>query len=314
MYYAILTDIHANYQALTAVDNDVRQLRHEREIKYWFLGDLVGYGPNPVDCIKWLRGKDRVGKELVHRVGNRWVPGNHDEWLDPSWCLKEDDMSVDAFFSLTEHRKVLAERENERHGTWFMEQVQQAVVDEARSLVVEEFEELTAVFIHASVSPLLRRTTYLKPWEKQIIEAEFMALSKEVDSQTETTVLLSGHTHFPMWATQLERGIELQSIAYERPLPLPKSTSLINPGSVGQPRDGDPRAAYAILDTEAKTIEFRRVEYDVVATMKELRDKGYPESLAERLEKGNGRAELQLFSAIYKKPEWDLQAINKSGV
>ncbi len=299
MFYAVLTDIHANYQALTAVSKDVKQLRAQRNvpIQYWFLGDLIGYGPDPVSCIRWLK--------LEANIGRRWVPGNHDEWLvDPS------NVSGDARASLTRNRETLSQRDNLRWRDWFAEEVRQAITEEARSLVVEELEELTAVFVHASVSPSLRRRTNLFPWLQQIVETEFLALSKEVNGQADTTVLFAGHTHFPMWATQIKSGVDLRSIAYERSLPLPTGISLINPGSVGQPRDSDVRAAYAILDTEVKTIEFRRVEYDVAATAAELRENGYPESLAKRLETGDGRAELQHFNTVYKKPEWDLQAIN----
>ena len=62
--------------------------------------------------------------------------------------------------------------------------------------------------------------------------------------------------------------------------------ALLNPGSVGQPRDGDPRAAYLLLDLDAQHASFRRVEYDVERTQREMRDAGLPELLAARLELG----------------------------
>jgi diadenosine tetraphosphatase ApaH/serine/threonine PP2A family protein phosphatase len=66
----------------------------------------------------------------------------------------------------------------------------------------------------------------------------------------------------------------------------PDTRYLVNPGSVGQPRDGDPRAAYALLDTTARTILFERVGYDIGATQKQIRAAGLPEILAERLATG----------------------------
>jgi diadenosine tetraphosphatase ApaH/serine/threonine PP2A family protein phosphatase len=62
--------------------------------------------------------------------------------------------------------------------------------------------------------------------------------------------------------------------------------TLLNPGSVGQPRDGDPRAAYVLLDLDARTVSFRRVEYDIAATQAEIREAGLPELLAARLTLG----------------------------
>ena len=76
MRYAIITDIHANFHALQAVHEDVLALRASdpvNPINYWFLGDLIGYGPDPISCIRWLKSTSRVAE--------RWVPGNHDEWL-----------------------------------------------------------------------------------------------------------------------------------------------------------------------------------------------------------------------------------------
>src|SRR5436309_2642374 len=61
---------------------------------------------------------------------------------------------------------------------------------------------------------------------------------------------------------------------------------LLNPGSVGQPRDGDPRAAWLLLDTEARTASFHRIAYDVEKTQADMREKGLPEGLAQRLAHG----------------------------
>jgi diadenosine tetraphosphatase ApaH/serine/threonine PP2A family protein phosphatase len=67
---------------------------------------------------------------------------------------------------------------------------------------------------------------------------------------------------------------------------LADARTLLNPGSVGQPRDGDPRAAYLLLDLDARTATFRRVEYDVARTQAEIREAGLPEMLAARLQVG----------------------------
>jgi diadenosine tetraphosphatase ApaH/serine/threonine PP2A family protein phosphatase len=98
------------------------------------------------------------------------------------------------------------------------------------------------------------------------------------------SIVLVGHSHvalsFRLSTTTLataEAGVALE---------LADDRWLLNPGSVGQPRDGDPRAAWLLLDLGARRAEFRRVEYDVAATQAEIRERGLPEALAARLEHG----------------------------
>jgi diadenosine tetraphosphatase ApaH/serine/threonine PP2A family protein phosphatase len=296
MKYAIITDIHANYGALQAVDADVRQLRtHNNErIDYWFLGDLVGYGPDPVACIKWLKTKARIGE--------RWVPGNHDEWLTMPTRVSEE-----AWTSLNKHQEILKEPLNRRYGQWFREEVKKAIVDEARSLVRESWpdQELEAFFVHAALQPSQRRTTYLKPWKQFIIGDTMELIQREYQTRS-TTVLFCGHTHFPMWF----HNKSLRPLAYSRSFPLTEGVHIINPGSVGQPRDGDPRAAYLLFDPENRTVEFRRVAYEATAVADRLLDNGYLPSLADRLICGDGRVELQEFHTVYRPPQWDLYVVD----
>jgi diadenosine tetraphosphatase ApaH/serine/threonine PP2A family protein phosphatase len=93
-----------------------------------------------------------------------------------------------------------------------------------------------------------------------------------------------GHSHLPLvfrdGSGQRERPADAAA------LPLDASRFVANPGSVGQPRDGDPRAAYAIVDTQARQVVFRRVEYDVASAQRQIRDAGLPEVLAARLAAG----------------------------
>ncbi|MCB8924076.1 MAG: metallophosphoesterase family protein [Ardenticatenaceae bacterium] len=300
MRYAIVTDIHANYAALKAVDEEVRQLRTkavEHKLLYWFLGDLIGYGPDPIGCLRWLKNSARIN--------DRWVPGNHDEWL-----IRPSQVSSDAWGSLTKHKELLSRPEHAGLNEWFQNELETAVSDEVRTLVYETYEQGQAVFIHASVMKTLRRTTYLYPWKDYLLREEFDRLRTIVGEKHEPTVLFCGHTHYPMWVRQRNGRTWFESIRYFEPLPLGEGWMIINPGSVGQPRDGDTRAAYAIFDPENWTIEFRRVEYPVYESVAALRDQGYPESLAERLLSADGRADLQNYYAIYRRPQWDLEAID----
>ena len=96
-----------------------------------------------------------------------------------------------------------------------------------------------------------------------------------------------GHTHLPMiWACD-SNGRVVQVRAESRVVTLdPARRYVVNPGSVGQPRDGNPLAAYAILDTAAATVEFRRVAYDIAAAQEKIYDAMLPPLLAERLALG----------------------------
>jgi len=110
----------------------------------------------------------------------------------------------------------------------------------------------------------------------------------------ESTVTLVGHTHIPAVFVEVEckrlftgmmRRIEMadpESLQLE-----PRCRYILNPGSVGQPRDGDPRAAYAIFDPQAGRYTIQRVSYDVEKASTKIRKAGLPEDLAERLKSGN---------------------------
>jgi diadenosine tetraphosphatase ApaH/serine/threonine PP2A family protein phosphatase len=104
---------------------------------------------------------------------------------------------------------------------------------------------------------------------------------------TSSFLVLVGHSHIPI-ALRLSDGAALAGGLAKggSELELSEGRWLLNPGSVGQPRDGDPRAAYLLIDLEAKTAHFRRVPYDIAATQAEIREAGLPETLAERLEVG----------------------------
>ncbi len=97
---------------------------------------------------------------------------------------------------------------------------------------------------------------------------------------------LVGHSHMPLTFVKKGRGIDGTPLSDRDTIELQNTSFVANPGSVGQPRDGDPRAAYAILDTSAAKISFRRVAYDIAATQAAMMAVGLPPSLAERLSRG----------------------------
>ena len=106
----------------------------------------------------------------------------------------------------------------------------------------------------------------------------------------ETPFSLVGHTHVPMLAAEgaeFEHGCEMYYLEDGQSVPLPDDRKIVlNPGGVGQPRDGDPRAAYAIYDTDARTVTVHRVEYDIRATQALMEAAGLPRRLIDRLTVG----------------------------
>jgi predicted phosphodiesterase len=119
-------------------------------------------------------------------------------------------------------------------------------------------------------------------WEYVLSDEAALATLELADSP----LVLVGHSHVALRVVQgpdgLDGGVAPAGTAFE----LDGTRALLNPGSVGQPRDGDPHAAYLLLDLDAETASFRRAEYDVARTQQEMREAGLPEMLAARLELG----------------------------
>ena len=119
-------------------------------------------------------------------------------------------------------------------------------------------------------------------WE-YVLSAEAAGAALEL---TETPLVLVGHSHVPL-AIALENGALDGGVAGGgTATPLRPGRRLLNPGSVGQPRDGDPRAAWLLLDLGAGLASFRRVEYELERTQAEIRERGLPDALAQRLAHG----------------------------
>jgi predicted phosphodiesterase len=103
---------------------------------------------------------------------------------------------------------------------------------------------------------------------------------------TDAPLALVGHSHVALQVSLRDRTLDGGLAPAGTELDIGAGQWLLNPGSVGQPRDGDPRAAYLLLDLDAKRAEFRRVDYDIERTQAEIREAGLAEALAERLATG----------------------------
>jgi diadenosine tetraphosphatase ApaH/serine/threonine PP2A family protein phosphatase len=119
-------------------------------------------------------------------------------------------------------------------------------------------------------------------WE-YVLSAE---VARAAFDLTESPLVLVGHSHVPLAITLEGEVVDGGLAAGGTETPLGPGRQLLNPGSVGQPRDGDPRAAWLLLDFEGGTASFRRVEYDVATTQQEIRDRELPDALAQRLAHG----------------------------
>ena len=239
MRILIISDIHANLVALEAVLADAGPFDAA-----WCLGDLVGYGPNPNECVARVRALP----------GLICLLGNHDQAV-----LGDVDLRVfngDARAAIS----------------WTQQAITPTSLEYLRSLSPEcVWRDFTLV--HASPRQPI--------WE-YILDAD---IAYHNFPYVTTPYCLVGHTHQPVIFQQLapEGDVLEEEPDYRDPRPLARQRLIINPGSVGQPRDNNPDAAYALLDLEDEIWHYRRVAYDIAATQDRLRKAGLPERLAARL-------------------------------
>ncbi|MBI3964090.1 MAG: metallophosphoesterase family protein [Chloroflexi bacterium] len=244
MRIAVISDIHANLAAFEAVIADFGEVD-----EVWCLGDVIGYGPDPNECVERLR---RLPRFVC-------LPGNHD--YAALGLIDVRDFNPVARTAAIWTREQLTDE-----NASYLERLPQ-------TLVRDDF-----FLVHASPRQPI--------WEYVLEESQ----AAENLAFFDTPYCLLGHSHIPLVFRERPNqsrnpmgrfmgkpGIEV-SLGDER--------MIINPGSVGQPRDRDARAAYGLIDLEERTFEFRRVEYDIAATQRKMADAGLPKPLAERLAVG----------------------------
>ncbi|MSQ25618.1 MAG: metallophosphoesterase [Dehalococcoidia bacterium] len=243
MRAVIVSDIHSNLAALQAVLEDAAREGYD---ELWCLGDLVGYGPLPNQCVALMQTK-----------AARCLAGNHD--LGVLGAVPLDDFNVHAAAA-------------NRWTAGVLEEEARAYLSSLASR--QDFDGVTL----AHGSP--RDPVWEYVVSPYIAAASFAAFAGNV--------CFLGHSHLPLLCCEPPHGTPLRLLAGQagRRVPL-TGRCIVNPGSVGQPRDGDPRAAYAIYeDAPASAIEFRRVAYDVAATQTLMRQASLPAYLIERLAQG----------------------------
>lgn len=244
MKVAVISDIHANLQALEAVLAEVDRLDHDQ---IWCLGDAVGYGANPNEVVEILA--DRCSVLLI---------GNHD-------LAALDEIEI-TNFSVNAAEAALWTRRNITPGT----------VEILKGIDGARTTRETIGLSHASPRDPV--------WEYVI---DTGVAEENIDFQPERIGLI-GHSHIALFFTRPDEMSRIS--AAQAPagttLDLARGDWLVNPGSVGQPRDGDPRAAWLTLDTESMHLEYRRTEYPVDLAAEAIRAAALPPTLAERLYAG----------------------------
>lgn len=242
MRYLVVSDIHSNAPALEAVLRDAPVFD-----ALVCLGDIVGYGPNPNECVDRLQDYELV-----------CLAGNHD------WgAVGQADL-------------LIFNRDARRALTWTQDEMKPSSYRFLRSLSPAHSLIDGVLLAHGSPRDPV--------WEYLVDLSSATHSFQQFDFQT----ALVGHSHLPLI---LEWREEKQGVRAFRPeadaqLHLDGRRLILNPGSVGQPRDGNPMASYALLDTEEMTWSLHRVSYPVEITQERMRAQDLPQRLIDRLEIG----------------------------
>lgn len=247
MRYLVLSDLHANLAALEAVLADAEG-SHDAVL---VLGDLVGYGPRPNEVVERIRGLPQV----------RVVRGNHDRVA----CGLDEPEGFNAaarWVAEWTRGELGAENRAWLHG------LPRGPLEQPEGIAIA----------HGSPAD-----------EDEYIFLENQAL--RALSACSGQVVLFGHTHLPLVLKADERGLE-GGIARGPltvdlgPLGADGPRWLVNPGAVGQPRDGNPAAAWALVDARGGSLQLRRTDYALSRTQREMTERGFPDSLIWRLGQG----------------------------
>lgn len=247
MRYLILSDIHSNVEALEAC------IQRAKRATYGLVlccGDIVGYGPNPVEAIDLIRSLDPI-----------CIRGNHDRVAS----------GLDEPTNFNMHARLAIH--------WTREALPDSYREYLANLPVGPLEITPeSQLVHGAVTD----------------EDDYIFTEAEANMNlllTKKNITFFGHSHFPVVFSSDKTGRAATAPTYEfdeftAAQCDPHLKLFVNPGSVGQPRDADPRASFAIWDRDRARIEFYRVEYDVEQTQSKMREAHLPEYLIERLSRG----------------------------
>ncbi len=240
MRYGIVADIHGNLDALEEVLSRMGEVD-----EMWCLGDIVGYGPEPKECL-----------ERMSKLASEVVAGNHD--LGAIGEVPLDLFNIYAAEACRWTKEVLEEE------------------DEAyiRSLPRNGVRVKGAFLVHGSPRDPI--------WEYVLT----LRQAADIFLSTVERFIFVGHSHLPFIFRWQDGSAEIAPLEEGKISLADDARFLINPGSVGQPRDGDPRASFMIFDPERLELEYMRVDYPISETQAKMAEVGLPRYLIDRLSFG----------------------------
>jgi diadenosine tetraphosphatase ApaH/serine/threonine PP2A family protein phosphatase len=242
MRIALLSDVHGNRPAFEAVLDDVDS---EGAEEIWCLGDLVGYGAEPDECVALAR--ERCNLSLA---------GNH-------------DLVVTGEIPITDFSSSAAAA-----ARWTQETISEETLAYIKGLEPSDPAREPALYHASPRDPVWEYV--LSTWQ-----------ADECMDLMDARVAAIGHSHVALWFHREEDGkVSGETAEADLERDLSAGEWLVNPGGVGQPRDGDPRAAWLLLDTETWKATWRRVEYPIDEAAAAIEEAGLPRVLAERLYSG----------------------------
>lgn len=239
---ALISDVHGNRPAFRAVLDDIAAVGADQT---WCLGDLVGYGAQPDECVA-----------LAQETCDVCLVGNHDLVV-----LKKLDVSTFSF-----NAAIAAQ--------WTQENIGSEALDFMAGLQPANTEQEVGLFHASPRDPV---------WEYVLSTLQADACIDAMDAR----VGAIGHSHVALFFTRGEDGtLRGEQAPDGTELDISEGRWLINPGGVGQPRDGDPRAPWVLLDTGSWIAQWHRVEYPIAEAAQAIERAGLPQPLADRLYRG----------------------------
>jgi len=269
-HYAVFSDAHSNLEALDAVLGDIDKRRIP---KIFCLGDIIGYGANPKECLRLT----------IQRCQESTIRGNHDEAAFFKQAYKKyNSLNPTAVEAIEWTDKVIGIGKESEDLWKFIETLPYSIINNG------------AGFFHGSpvIGEYLEGYVFSAPLSQDEESVRKWRARTEFVFSNVSNIAFIGGTHIPVIFTQTRGRIEVISPVAEQEYRIGTGKSIINVGSVGQPRDGDRRACYVEINSRDGVIRnnsviFRRVEYDVNAACQKILDaKGLDSTLGYRLLSG----------------------------
>ncbi|MCP4347521.1 MAG: hypothetical protein GY795_18615 [Desulfobacterales bacterium] len=270
---ALISDVHANYHALKSV---MAHAEKQNADSFWFLGDAVNYGPDPHRCMRLL--SEAVDHEY-------WILGNHDKAVKKA-ASNETGQEDKITRAIREITPLISDKPDNLKAFQMNFELLEYYPQHLKFLISlpEEIFKKPCFLVHGGQrngTPTNTYTGYKWP-----VQDEFMNFQTRFGEQG-PKYCMAGHTHRPACflgkKSFFKPNFEAVSLEPGKTTSIEADYCFLNPGSVGQPRDGDWRASYMIFNPLEETVILHRVEYNIKLTQKQMAESDYPKNFIERL-------------------------------